>query len=835
MSTVPSSSRAGLHARWATLLAGALAGCGTGDDAATRAGLSGPADDDASADPAPAELTCSEPAALYDEVWWSRADGLYRASGDGAAQALDRWPAGAAGTSPVVAPSPRAGDVEVVVALRAADGGCELRGYDRDGARRWLTREDGPGACQRPAIRGRLAWWPVGGDVAVVSLASGVAGARVALTAPATTPLVPIDLPDGELEGGGSHWLVGVGERVSVIEGGPVPSAGASLAIPDGVVTALVPLGSGLVAAVARAAPERGFGSTLRLIALAPDGQALRPSLVGEALSAPGSIMAHPVALGCDALAGGGSHWWCPSALLAAAGDGWLRAWRMPEGALAFEDVTPERGWSGLAFGDDGRLAAGGAAWRPGKERWQLVLEGPTAQGLQPAGGEGLACSRSLLVGGDGVTTTLERDGAAEPIAVASDLRAAGAGWPRPGGASDNAAVAASPSCVDGAERGLRWAETNALVNGVVLYPESTLLIGADGSPGATRAWLGWLDGDGIVRDELHPSANPTALMYHAAALGADALADWIEGNGDPDPRRLVVARIARGAASADVLATLPLADGREPVDLVVAGSDALVPYHGTDGDGVLRVALDGSGTVEGPRFTTAPFGVERFAVEPSGGYVMAGEGTGFLWLRALDASAAERWVDQVDLPGSNFKPHALGVSPDGVISIFTMVLPGHSGTPDTAIYRWSSDGAELAPIQLGPRAFGAGAVDADGAMLLVGNASAAELVLQRIGPHGEVGLERPFTSPRAVSFRWLFPTATGFVAAGTMNTGWGSFALARFDARGFVSCEAAGRCVWSADDACDGGDACTRQGCDPATGACATSAIDAPDCPSPR
>lgn len=418
-----------------------------------------------------------EPALIDDTVLvWVDPVGLWRMEGPAASVPdipVVAW-SEEIPTSPVALSAAEGGGGRVLVALATAPAdpgsslpGCALRSYRLDGSVAWAL-DLGDRACGQPALGP--------GAIAVPTLRAGGA-AFLELRAPGTGALLDeaevqaadaTQLPtapalavpeEGALENGGSHWLVGQGgalHQVAFGAGAPTVDSVALPATPSGVFV----IGQGLVGVsawseLATATPGTLGDRIFRVRVSSADG----PSVAGSPIETQ-EMLARPVAaLDCDALANGGSHWWCGAGIIVAGGLEWLAAWAADSGAPLFDaaEVEPNYAVTGLALGGNGRIFNGGSHWFDPEGGWKVEArdEAGAVVGEPVASGEssGVALVSSPVIGCAGdVALTVAAAGSVDAEARPAWGAAVAAGhpvgaWSRGLGDEGNRGAPAGATC----------------------------------------------------------------------------------------------------------------------------------------------------------------------------------------------------------------------------------------------------------------------------------------------------------------------------------------------------------------------------------------------------
>lgn len=705
------------------------------------------------------------------------------------------------------------GEPELFVAQETGSG-CALTALARGPAAHavaWTLELPGGPDCLPPALAADRALWPLGSELLELELDTGLVVSRRELGAAALAGPVPLD-PGGLVSGGGSHWLVGTADALVVLawdDSGP--TAIASSPLPEGGLPAsLAPIDAGLFALATRSGPTELAGR-LWLMRVSAEPPAIE--VLGEPLDTPSPMTTPPVSLGCDARAGGGSHWYCPGGLVIAGGEGWVRAFAVPSGEPAWEQAL-EVALTGLTATGDGRVAGGGSHWLPGHpddpddsdlEGWQLLEAGPERVRLLASGAEA-ACVSSPIVDGDGLVAALAGGGIAR---ARSDLEGRASGWTRPGG-SDTGGPSLG-DCGDGIPRGLvPLALVSREVSLVRAAGDYTLLGGAtaDGRP-----WLGWVDARGQLVDDfvpLSPGAVPDGPLRALVARGKHAEAAFYEIR--DGIRHLVLGRWLR-------LSSVGTSTSLQYTDVDIKGlshefqSTMVALFEGPSGIRVERVD-----PASGPVSETSLPGVSLaggMGQGPDRGHIAWGEGpTAWLYTLREDLSirAAFEW--------SSLDPLGAATRADG-----SVLFVGREGTT-TRVLRVHPDGVELGRLDL-PGPSTSFAVRGDEALLLE-----PTIGLRRVSPLLTAGLAKPLlalTGDPARPFELGSATVLATERAFHVVVMRPTFALAAVDAEGHSTCAEAGYCLGAAP--CDSADPCFASGCDPAGGACLGASLDVPAC----
>ncbi|MFO0745093.1 MAG: hypothetical protein U1F43_05360 [Myxococcota bacterium] len=784
----------------------------------------------------------------------------------GATRTLATWDGPA--SHAVVSTTAHNGDAELFVATRGATT-CTLRAFRRapPGATDpllWtldidLAGQSAEAACAAPAVApdsasGRRALWAVGSGIVEVDLDQGQAVSRLTLASPATSPIVPLD-PGANISGGGSHWLVGAVGRLDVVTRGddglalalsaPV-SLGAELAPAE--VTALAPVSGGLVAALVRTPPEAGLGAHVILMSAsyAGAGAARVTGLVrlGEPIDTPSAVLTPPVTLGCGLVAGGGSHWWCPGGTVVVAGDGWVRAFDAPSGAVAWGWDDGFR-YSGLSASGDGRVAGGGSHWLPDVD-WELRLvgpedppralaTGPVASGLAPAD----VCVASAFIDGDGlIATSVETPAGTAWVRAPSDLAAPVEGWVRPSGDAASAGALDTGRCGDGHARGLVRIDPGDHVTGHFRDIDGFIVL-AGASGDGTTPWLAWYEADGHHFDEVVPLArgattgSPVQALTLRAKFAIVGFSQPATGGGED----LVVSTWLRSFHTATLEHVLPLGAGEHLAGLDTQDDGSTVALiDGPDASRLVRI-IDAGPVVAGPVDSGLPRGAVAFEDGPDDGHLAWGPVADGAFARIYAHDLSTRATIPLAEDGRVVRVAGGVTAPDGSVVLALSVRDVARDETRGRLERYSADGVRLDATDLGLFAPRAVAVDPDGAIVSLDLGLGA----RRVVPGAGVGPRRPLialaplglTTPvSAVMLQAPSPVGLRALVVGPV-AGAGTapaVALVALDAEGFTTCAEVGFCL--ATPGCVPPDACTTAGCEPTTGLCVEAPLASPDCP---
>lgn len=722
--------------------------------------------------------------------------------------------------TPLLAVDPRArvvarvapGEAELIVS-QPAGSTCTLTGLIRGPAAHvaaWSIARPGGPDCLAPALSADRALWSVGSELLEVEPDTGLVVSARELGAAILTGPVALD-PGGLVSGGGSHWLVGTADGLVVFARDDAGTEVlATSPLPDGGLAAsLAPIDAGLVALATRNGPAELPGR-LWLLRVSAEPHAIE--VLGEPLDTPTAMTTPPVSLGCDARAGGGSHWYCPGGLVIAGGEGWVRAFAAPSGEIAWEQAL-EVALTGLTATGDGRVAGGGSHWLPGHPDpddpdtagWQLLEAGPERVRLLASGADP-GCVSSPIVDGDGLVAAVAGGGIAR---VQTDLDGRASGWTRPGGSETG-----GPSlgdCGDGIPRGLVPVTfASREVSLVRAAGDFTLLGGAtaDGRP-----WIGWVDARGQVVDDfvpLTPGALPDGPLRALVARGKHAEAAFYEIR--DGVRHLVLGRWLR-------LSRIGASTSLQYTDVDIKGlshefqSTMVALFEGPSGIRVERVD-PASGSVSETSLPGVSL-AHGMGQGPDSGHLAWGEGpTPWLYVLREDLSirAAFEWP--------LLDPLGAATRADG-----SVLFVGTEGTT-TRVLRVHPDGVELGRLEL-PGAAISFAVRGDEALLLE-----AASGLRRVSPLLTPGLAWPLlslTSNPARPFELGSANVLASDSAFNVLVTRPTLALAAVDAEGHSTCAEAGYCLGAAP--CDSAEGCLAAGCDPDQGACTTAPIETPGC----
>ena len=806
--------------------------------------------------PAAAGLCAGAPAEVGDMAAWVDARALWlapRGSASGLTPLpLDRFEPGEVPRSPVslIANSP---DAPALVVAVAGATSCELRIFDRQGGRLGAYTVATP-QCTNPSGSGRYLPWPVGDETGADPDASGgklvwidvIARRSVATLALGGAPLTPAAaFGSGLVSGGGSHWLVGTTRGIDVIEDplsrsrlGPGPDPDPELAWPklvgtweslEGRVTSIVVAGDYVfvtLAADAEAALGRRI-QALRITTVTPGEVVLVAS--GVPITPPGPMTAHPVTFAC-AIGVAGS-WFCPrdvEATVVAGGEGWVAAWHLPLGDLAFERSVPIA-WSGMSLGSDGWIAGGGSHWWPGHQplgpnptagpSWGVIALDPAhdASTLELASASGDRCVPSPLWDDDGTILTPVLGGGPEVVrARISSALGLARGASRPLGDARNSghAVPDVQACSDGVVRELvAYPLGDETVTAVKHSDGRTVIFGIR----SETAFIRWMVGDIAVETDVEDASR----IAYALALPNDEVVILYEEKGSGAWRAASYRRSAPRlwSVALDSLVGTPAG--------LVASVDGTFLTAARDFDGDHVVRFDGvKGTVSGMTIgmVQEPHGVTQFAGHSGGGAFMVVELGSSLALRRVDLfeGHAIRITDEVFFwQGTHAKVGAVDAAVDGNDHLRVLVKERDPGVPEEAWRLLHYDSA-LTLLDDRPLPFGGSfATAVDGSSLLLGATGPV-----RIGPTGAFGLPRSLGGGDMAGYSpapgGIGAMADGFFVAYVLTTDSGRELIAgQADRMGFTSCTDAGLCLGQDANICDIDIACEVSGCVPTTGAC--------------
>ncbi|MCA9541429.1 MAG: hypothetical protein KC620_21175, partial [Myxococcales bacterium] len=770
------------------------------------------------------------------------------------------WPAGftAIGLASDAVPTDRA---SVFVALGGM--GCVLQGHAIDGTLRWqIPRPDAIG-CHAPSVNEDEILWPVataeGGELVRVDRQMGAVRGQLPLPARPSTPLR--GLGDGRQQNGGSHWLVGLTDRVValVIDAGGLQMVG-DWPVDEGWVTDVIVPDSGHAVALLRVDAEGpGLGDTLQRLAVQVEGDGLRISGLGAPILPPGPVRAPPIGVSdCfDPAANGGSHWWCPGGLLAAAGDGWIAGWDLADGTPRGRiDLPGEPRVTGVAIGRDGRIYNGGSHWR-GVEagHWRLGaadLSGAVAtdQILIEGESDRPPCLGSPIIDTDGLVATtrvdengvpeIERTGTASSGLVpgfgraGGDNRASGEPLPPgaacPGGPATLYAHVLRPAIPVKVEAARLIGEADRVLAGQQILNMQQQL----------EPWVGRIDGAGeLVWSRAYPVDAGVALSIRTLLLDGDriiALHDVSDGI-DYQTRRLTL-----DPADGAVLDEVYIVDRLDhSVIDAVARPDGLRilafrPNQGVDDPfaDLLRVDPDGqlTDTVPiddpDPAYPDGMIGLRNGDLALFGSFgINPGLGRdGFVQVRADDGSV--RWTDRIVLADHQILATSAAETPDGGLWVAGLDFDGEPARLQLWVRRYDAAGAVVAFNQVPTTTDVARIlVDDDGSAL----AGSERLTARPITPEGGLGPEKLIWDrgpgllvdlARAADGSLLISGSTAIDGAPT------EMPLAmRTDPWRHSACHAAGRCVTLDSNACRSDDPCQVGRCDSMSGDCVFDAVD--------
>jgi hypothetical protein len=807
------------------------------------------------------------PAILYDSAVLTDELGLSFALLDSLDDPLTlaTWNAGESPTSPLSVTDPGA-VAEIFVALDGPDG-CRISAHDSDGAPVWSVPYP-LASCQQP----------VGVDGVLLIALDELGTGRIALLATDGSPLTDLELPatvrtspvrlggdSGVIKNGGSHWLVGLNDRVAAIRYEALPEPTLSLVgsfpTPGLQVTALVPLDDGLIGASARAglAYADTLGDRLLRISAAIDLTGVQLASAGPPIIAPGPITALPVG-GFDCtnpLANGGSHWWCPGGVLVAGGLHWLAAWDLTTGIQRFESPVADTLVTGISLGHDGWIYNGGSHWLGGPEEtlsggWRLhrldpLAPTPTFELLMSADDADALCLSSPVVDTAGLLAAqIERLAGASGLArLPGQAGGLAPGYARAGGTNENASRRVTTDDPCPGDDSLFFSRRvddpidAILPSCVTTLPGDDLAVGglatdalSEHSPWLARVnrrgytvWrFAYSDGSGQEAPLEAVALTGGVLVTghnHAPALGVAATRFL---GIDPLDGALLWETVVGGSPERLLQDIAPLPGGAA----LAVGS--VSPSAATP-DQVFVVRLDAGG-VDQPEII---FGEPALSLKPEAiaaradgaGYVIVGTitdplgGVPSVFIRAFDAAGASVWSDTVFEALNENLGEDVQIGPDGRVYVLGRVFSGTKGLSTGWLRVYAPDGTPLGVESLPTEAPQSLVQAPTGDLFAVGDAFDV-VRLNSDGAAGELLFRAP-VSPNFAAAAAAFSDG-GFAIVGITqvdpaDSPDGIIVRASWDSAD--GCARAGRCVGTVAADCDDADPCTEDRCDPATGAC--------------
>ncbi len=725
------------------------------------------------------------------------------------------------------------------------DTGATLHTFTAAG--RAFTTIAVPGhASATPRGSGRVLAWPLadrtsgGGRLVWVDV---ILGREIFALEIESAPLTqPAAFGNDLVSGGGSHWLVGttaglvavrdtlVGRRLQDgavnIGATPVPRIVGSWTSTDGEVRQVLVVGDLVV--VGLAAPDaEGVQRyrALRRVLMPPDNWVFET--VGADMLAPGNATAHPVAWNCNDN-GERRGWHCPAdaeGTLVVGGDGWLVAWRLPEGVQTLSETSDLR-WTGLSLGRGGWVAGGGSHWLPAEESvgWRVVSYVPgLGEPIELLAGIGGDCVASPLWDTDG--SLVGAAPGASPFVVqgaggknAIGMLTSAEGWSRPHGNASNG--------------GSEVLDVGTCADGIVRAHEHFPLAAEEISGVA----------HGAFRDVVHGARNGFGYLRFLPGFGADTAIDvtdasFIDQLVVVDLNSVVFARTSNDGSGIQSLRRHDELN-RIAFDHVLPGEEGGItglvePAAGTwfvgarrgDRDVIHRVT-ENDGWQEAREFgvDTPDIGLVRLlpgaardgASRGGEGAVMVLVADNRLILRRVDAQldevATATWSEATTLA-------FIDAAVDWHGRVRVIVADPGAPSAGPLLLQYSQD-LRLESTTVLPAA-GPIAFDGLGASLVATTAGTF-----RIGVDGTVNALYPVGSDLFPINRGVNYNGSGYsVLLQRFSTEGRTLVRVNTDLIGLGSCGAAGSCLNVNADACDGvTEACVASGCEPVSGQCATT-----------
>ncbi|MFT5435297.1 MAG: hypothetical protein ACI9OJ_006014, partial [Myxococcota bacterium] len=712
-------------------------------------------------------------------------------------------------------------DVAFFVGLNGPTG-ARVRAFDIFGAPVWS--EDIPEATvSAPVVVG------AGNDVRLLIVLAGDGLGSLRQLDPETGDTltdVALELAPtsdaAQIFSGGSHWVIGAGTSLIQFTADAsgialVQTADTSIAAIGSVSTT----GDGVIV-VAGTLELHRFGVKLA----SPEAA---PVAIGTPIELPGEIgTAVLVTKDCGEVASGGSHWWCPSGVMVAGGENWLRAWKLDDGTALLED-EPEANITGLAMGSDGVIYSGGSHWVEGPgSTWHLfgTLNPSTATTTLASGFLGdTVCPASPIVDTNGDLVMSIGDGSVTRLSTASAGLVTGFARSRgdnlgTGQSADH--IAACPGAPVRYYQASIAGTTNIAAASVVSGSKGIVVIGGRAtSSDAPSAWIGGIDKGGT-------------LIWQSTALENDPL----------EPSFRAVAATSQGVVAATVglpasalLYIFAYGPGGE-----VLGTNQLEVTESTreqdadtdsDTDGAI-VLLDGEES-----------GFQVLWVKPDGEIA-----NDRLYGTAVDGRALANVPGTPDAvvisQSENTFGHVTRVRPDGDV-LFSDTFD-HGPPPEMLDVFVTPDERSFVLYELESQARvrvydALGVLQNESVISVVARALVSDaangvgiltddFAIQRLNASGEPGvlyeLSPGLAVQNAAAAVSVPPAGSILIGSGGATAASSTLYAVRPSSIGTIGCASAGLCIALPDGACEDENECTYGDCDPKTGAC--SQLNMPD-----
>lgn len=762
---------------------------------------------DAGTAPLPLDCRAGTPALAFDVVAMVRGRALVLRSLHSADErTATAWGTAFRPTRPVAF-----GDVERPgFALTLANGSsCRVRAVDKDGAALWETEREAE-SCGPLAVSQDGLWLPIAhadgtGVLELLAAGDGSAIRTASLPSRPTTALAALG------GGGGSHWIAGSERGLFLIRtDAGAPSVTASDSDELGPVQDLAVYASDRVVLASRSALGR----------YRVDVDTNSVESLGSPIVTRGPITSNLVAsLDCGDRAGGATHYFCETGLVAAGGAGWLSAWRLDDGEPWF-DVSVSDTLHGVALLADGALHGGGSHWTGGEGGVTLYAVADPEAPLDVVHASDV--SEESCVGSPVVDTNGELGlavaGRTDGELVTLETRAPGlaSGWSRAAGENGSRGTVGSGelACEAGDQRLFQRYAGPELTRAtdLALLPDGSFVVAGAGegamlagfSPAGVQAWS--------------HSAAPPLLQFDQVVSAADRLFAFTTSGSEiaitalDTDGSVLLERNEPASGLAGLLDAHALGDDRVALVAALASTDALAAdarIYVFDADGV----LESTGDLIDPALLSP---TASALVPGTSDLVLTGSlsGAGAFVVRvALDGSVV--WYDSVataraDLTGVDVVAHENGE-----------VTAAFANGPHTLLHRYDSLGARelgtpaafVVPRALASGPFGTWLLDQSGGIARV------------LDPLALAAARPPAAGPAQNGIA-LETTGTGalLVANATEADGSGSVYLAQLDGQARSGCAEAGLCVSSASCADDG--ACRAGVCEPSSGVCSTEPL---------
>lgn len=304
------------------------------------------------------------------------------------------WSSGAVPLNPVCITG---GSTPVVAIPLKGASYCEVVALDAAGDEEWFRTLDDVDCVQAGAADDHVfvvTRSATAGHAIALSKSTGAELDSVTLSGQPTS--APVVVKEWQSGGSGTHWLVGAGATVDLVEVDDQASPATvdvvdTLTTSHAEVTALAAAGVDHVVALARSSSD-GAGTLGKKLFVVDVDWTSSPDLSEDtAVTLSAMPLTGPLAVvPCASNGGSGTHWYCVDEVVAVvAGSGWVNAIDMSDGASLFGATSVTGEVTGVALSADDELYMAGQRWVPpnnDRMEWWVKSFDPATENPSAAG-----------------------------------------------------------------------------------------------------------------------------------------------------------------------------------------------------------------------------------------------------------------------------------------------------------------------------------------------------------------------------------------------------------------------------------------------------------------